>query len=418
MLNFFGARWVLVAGVLLFGAGNGEGATTGTSFKDLWRLALSKNSDFQNATRDYDYGTEVATDGKWRLAPEIGISSSRRYELRPEKVTDGTQTNATATWVLYDGLKDLRAATSTDVYRQGASGKYRAAKLDLLESLGTSYLGWQKAHRQEQLLEQLVGRRTQALETVKAMARRGERAMTEPLLFENQLLEAQERLTGAKITRQDFERRVTEVIAESRNLDGEDPDVSLVFSESYCNASSDFNQHPEVTWRQAEMELSDNAVANARWEFGPTVQLRADRSIDFASSPSERDTSAAVLSMDWPIFTGLSSRAEVRTAVLQKQKAEQGKLDELRRLKLDHKRNCAAFTSINRRVDLLKRINSNYESLLTRAKSRYRRGEISGLDLIDQELRLFNSQLDLLTSEFEKQSLMLSQALIHNAPPE
>src|SRR5690606_9624385 len=115
------------------------------------------------------------------------------------------------------------------------------------------------------LLKQLVDGRTQALKTVQAMSRRGERSKSEPLLFENQLLEAQERLTSTTISREDFQRVLSEIIGEVKPLAKLNPSKKLVFSKSFCEKQPDFERHPQVQWRRSMIELSDNEVANARW---------------------------------------------------------------------------------------------------------------------------------------------------------
>jgi outer membrane protein TolC len=303
---------------------------------------------------------------------------------------------------IFDGGARRGAVAKAEAELDAAGGRYRIAEKDLVLDVTSRYMellaAQEEAAARREGIARLEGYRS-LLRSRQAsgQAVAADRLKTEVRLAAEQanVLEAEKRAADARLALNDLMGREPRVALEIAPLPP--PDVSSAVS------STDAAEVPEVASAQADARAADAALAIARAERKPHLDLSAD--FGFWGSDTSRlipldlklanpdarfgdrirrDFGYSIsLFFSWPIFDFGTIRARIAQADLTLRQAQQ-KVEVARRdarLKWEQAR--STLEILQREIDLLSRAAPAARDASLEAESRYRGGAATSLEVLD-----------------------------------
>jgi outer membrane protein TolC len=302
---------------------------------------------------------------------------------------------------LYDGGARRATVARADADLSAAGGRYRIAEKDLDLEVVSQFNEMLAAK------EEVVTRRSgiARLESYRTSLR-SRQASGQAVAAD--LLKTDVRVASEEASILDAERRLDEARIALNDLMGRAPSAPLElsppgFPDLAAPGSPEWGESPEVAEAVAEVRSADAALAVARAERKPHLDLTADvgfwgsdtsrlvpaelKAMDPDSTLADRIRRDAgysfTLSLSWPIFDFGAIRARVAQAdqalAQAKQKAQAARRDSRRQWEQAR----SALVSLSREIELLARAEPVARDAYLEAESRYRGGAATSLEVID-----------------------------------
>ena len=342
-----------------------------------------------------DRWLRVAVEGDFIYAPPSGydpvVTNLGEFKLQ-----------AVGRQPIYDGGARRGAVARAEAELDSAAGRYRIAEKDLVLDVTSRYMELLSAQEEASARREGISR----LESYRTLLRSrqasgqavaADRLKTEVRLAAEQanVLEAEKRAADARLALNDLMGREPRAALEIAPLPV--PDVPL------AAAPTDAAEVPEVVSARAEARAADAALAIARAERKPHLDLAADfgfwgsdtsRLVPLGlklanpdatfSDRIRRDVGYSIsLFFSWPIFDFGTIRARIAQADLTLRQAQQ-KVEVARRdahLKWEQAR--STIDILQREIDLLSRAAPAARDASLEAESRYRGGAATSLEVLD-----------------------------------
>jgi outer membrane protein TolC len=341
-----------------------------------------------------DRWLRVAVEGDFIYAPPSG------YDPVVTNLGD-FRLQAVGRQPLYDGGARRGAVARADAELDAAAGRYRMQEKDLVLEVTSRYTELLAAREEAAARREGIGR----LESYRSLLRSrqasgqavaADRLKTEVRLASEQahVLESERRADGARLALNDL---------MGRDPQGQLEIAPLPMPEGSRSIEPTEGEVPEVSSARADARAADAALAIARAERRPHLDLSAD--VGFWGSDTSRlvpldlklsnpDATFAdrirrdagysiTLFLSWPIFDFGTIRARIAQADLTLRQARQ-KIEVARRdarLKWEQAR--STIESLQREIDLLSRAAPSAHDAFLEAESRYRGGAATSLEVLD-----------------------------------
>jgi multidrug efflux system outer membrane protein len=342
-----------------------------------------------------DRWLRVAVEGDFIYAPPSGydpvVTNLGEFKLQ-----------AVGRQPLYDGGARRGAVTRADAGLDAALGRYRMQEKDLILEVISRYAELLAAQEEATARREGIGRLESYRSLLRSRQASGQAVAADRLKTEVRLaleqanvLEAQKRADDARLALND--------------LMGRDPQRPLAIARlpmadvSASVENADWGEVPEVSSARADARVADAALAIARAERRPHLDLSAD--VGFWGSDTSRlvpldlklahpdatlsdrirrDAGYSVsLFLTWPIFDFGTIRARIAQADLALRQARQ-KIEVARRdarLKWEQAR--STVETLQREIDLLSKAAPAAHDASLEAESRYRGGATTALEVLD-----------------------------------
>jgi outer membrane protein TolC len=338
---------------------------------------------------------KVAVEGAFVYAPPSGYD--------PVVTNSGeSRLQAVGRQPLYDGRARRAAVARAEAGVDAASGRYRIEEKDLdlevTSRFAESLAAEEEASARRSAISRLEGYRT----NLKSRQASGQAVAAD-------LIKTEVRLASEEANILEAERRADEARITLAALMGRVPGDPLVLAPSpdpdlaAPAESADWESAPEVAAAAADARAADAALAIARAERRPHLDLSAD--VGFWGSDTSRLVPADLKAMDpkatiadrvrrdagyslsltfsWPVFDLGAVRARVAQADLElrqaKQKIEAARLD----VRANGEKARAAVKTLAREIALLQKAAPAARDAYLDAESRYRGGAGTALEVLD-----------------------------------
>jgi outer membrane protein TolC len=338
---------------------------------------------------------KVAVEGDFIYAPPSGYDSvvTNLGEFKLQAV--GRQP-------IYDGGARRAAVAKADAEVDAAAGRYRLEEKDLVLEVTSRYTELLAARDEAATRREGIGR----LESYRSLLR-SRQASGQAVAADR--LKTEVRLASEQANVLESEKRADDARLELNDLMGRDPRGTLEIAPlplpdaSGAAEPADWGEVPEVSSARADARAADAALAIARAERRPHLDLSAD--VGFWGSDTSRlvpldlkianpdanfgdrirrDAGYSVsLFFSWPIFDFGAIRARIAQADIALRQARQ-KVEVARRsahLKWEQAR--ATIESLRREIDLLAKAAPAARDASLEAESRYRGGASTSLEVLD-----------------------------------
>jgi len=385
-------------------------------FSELRALALQGNSAIRVDKLRQEQSREDIERAKWALAPQTNLTISRGHlAYRGDQVIGATNSldqTLSLRWRLFDGLKSLRALDMAELSVLEVELELFNQQQSVSHQLAQFYIAWQAAQAKKTLQEEIRAIRKKVYDDVAKRRRQGEIDTQEKVLFENQLIESEERLIQTA-------NELREAIVGINTLTGQialDADSALpqrtpIFPAEKCepeNLKTTTKELKSLKRLTTKKEKATLAAENAKWSYTPQLDFRADYNLgDQALSPNERGNVRLLLQLNWELFTGHSSHYDLQKT---RREIKQVELD-IEQLgfatDLAAEDVCRKITANYQRLQQTARITANNERIYQLAQRQFNNGEISALDLITFQANLVTTQLSSIELDATQQRLHL-----------
>ena len=336
----------------------------------------------------------VAVEGDFIYAPPSGydpvVTNLGEFKLQ-----------AIGRQPLYDGGARRGAVARAEAELDAAGGRYRVQEKDLVLEVTSRYTELLAAREEGAARREGIGRLESYRSLLRSRQASGQAVAADRLKTEVRLALEQANILEA-------EKRADDARLALNDLMGRDPRGPLEIAPLALDASSivevrDLGEVPEVSSAQADARAADAAVAIARAESRPHLDLSAD--VGFWGSDTSRlvpldlklthpdatfadrvrrDAGYSVtLFLTWPIFDFGTIRARIAQADLTLRQARQ-KIEVARRdarLKWEQAR--STLETLQREIDLLSKAAPAARDASLEAESRYRGGAATSLEVLD-----------------------------------
>lgn len=335
----------------------------------------------------------IAVEGDLVYAPPSGYDPT---------VTDAGEfrLQAVGRQPLYDGGARRAAVNRADADLAAAGGRYRIAEKDLDLEVVSQFNEMLAAGEEVRTRRAGIARLESYRTSLKSRQASGQAVASD-------LLKTDVRVASEEASILDAQRRLDEARIALNELTGRAPASPLELSPpAFPELTVDSEppgETPEVVEAAAEVRAAESAIAIARAERKPHLDLSAD--VGFLGSDTSRLVPAELrlmnpdatfgdrvrrdagysftLSLSWPIFDMGAIRARVAQADLAlaqaKQKAEVARRDSRRQWEQAH----SALLTLSREIELLARTEPMARDAYLEAESRYRGGAATSLEVID-----------------------------------
>lgn len=338
---------------------------------------------------------KVAVEGAFVYAPPSGYD--------PVVTNSGeSRLQAVGRQPLYDGGARRAAVARAEAGVDAASGRYRVEEKDLdlevTSRFAESVAAEEEASARRSAISRLEGYRT----SLKSRQASGQAVAAD-------LIKTEVRLASEEANILEAERRTDEARITLAALMGRAPGDPLVLAPSLefdlaaPAESADWESAPEIAAAVADARAADAALATARAERRPHLDLSAD--VGFWGSDTSRLVPADLkatdskgtfadrvrrdagyslsLTFSWPVFDLGAVRARVAQADLElrqaKQKIEAARLD----VRANGEKARAAIRTLAREIALLRTAAPAARDAYLDAESRYRGGSGTALEVLD-----------------------------------
>ena len=336
----------------------------------------------------------VAVEGDFIYAPPSGydpvVTNLGEFKLQ-----------AIGRQPLYDGGARRGAVARAEAELDAAGGRYRVQEKDLVLEVTSRYTELLAAREEGAARREGIGRLESYRSLLRSRQASGQAVAADRLKTEVRLALEQANILEA-------EKRADDARLALNDLMGRDPRGPLEIAPLALDASSivevrDLGEVPEVSSARADARAADAALAIARAERRPHLDLSAD--VGFWGSDTSRlvpldlklthpdatfadrvrrDAGYSVtLSLTWPIFDFGTIRARIAQADLTLRQAQQ-KIEVARRdarLKWEQAR--STLETLQREIDLLSKAAPAARDASLEAESRYRGGAATLLEVLD-----------------------------------
>jgi len=336
----------------------------------------------------------VAVEGDFIYAPPSGydpvVTNLGEFKLQ-----------AIGRQPLYDGGARRGAVARAEAELDAAGGRYRVQEKDLVLEVTSRYTELLAAREEGAARREGIGRLESYRSLLRSRQASGQAVAADRLKTEVRLALEQANILEA-------EKRADDARLALNDLMGRDPRGPLEIAPLALDASSivevrDLGEVPEVSSARADARAADAALAIARAERRPHLDLSAD--VGFWGSDTSRlvpldlklthpdatfadrvrrDAGYSVtLFLTWPIFDFGTIRARIAQADLTLRQARQ-KIEVARRdarLKWEQAR--STLETLQREIDLLSKAAPAARDASLEAESRYRGGAATSLEVLD-----------------------------------
>jgi len=336
----------------------------------------------------------VAVEGDFIYAPPSGydpvVTNLGEFKLQ-----------AIGRQPLYDGGARRGAVARAEAELDAAGGRYRVQEKDLVLEVTSRYTELLAAREEGAARREGIGRLESYRSLLRSRQASGQAVAADRLKTEVRLALEQANILEA-------EKRADDARLALNDLMGRDPRGPLEIAPLALDASSivevrDLGEVPEVSSARADARAADAALAIARAERRPHLDLSAD--VGFWGSDTSRlvpldlklthpdatfadrvrrDAGYSVtLFLTWPIFDFGTIRARIAQADLTLRQAQQ-KIEVARRdarLKWEQAR--STLETLQREIDLLSKAAPAARDASLEAESRYRGGAATSLEVLD-----------------------------------
>jgi outer membrane protein TolC len=338
---------------------------------------------------------KVAVEGDFIYAPPSGydpvVTNLGEFKLQ-----------AIARQPLYDGGARRAAIARARAEVDAAAGRYRIEEKDLQLEVVTRFNELLSALDEITVRREGIGRLEGYRTSLESRRASGQAVLAD-------LLKTDVRLASERANILDARQRANDARMELNDLMGRDPIADLEPSPlpfprpSEEPAPGAWSEVPEVSAARSDAKAADAALASARAEWKPHLQLSAD--VGFWGSDTSRwvpldlkiqDPNASfadrirrdagyslALSLTWPVFDFGAIRARIAQADLQLRQARQ-RIEVASR---DARRKWAeartALETLREELDLLARAAPAARDASLEAESRYRGGAATSLEVLD-----------------------------------
>jgi len=397
----------LLAAALLLSLTALAGAQAPVTLEEALREARAANARLPLPAYEVAIAREKRTEARAERWLKVAIEGDFIYA--PPSGYDPVVTNlgefraqALGRQPLYDGGARRAAVAKAEAELEGAQRRYRVAEKDLSVEVISRYSELLSAR--EEIASRREGiARLESYRTSLESRKVSGQAVSPDLLKTNvrvaseeaNVLEAEKRADDARLELNDLMGRDPQAPLEIAALPAPDPPVPA--------PPRIWEETPEVTAAQADAKAADAALASARAERKPHLDLSAD--VGFWGSDTsrlvpldlkQRDPEATfldrirrdagysfTLSLSWPVFDFGAMRARVAQADLALRQARQKIAVARRESHLKWAQARSAIETLGREVELLSRAGPAARDAFLEAESRYRGGAATSLEVLD-----------------------------------
>ena len=338
---------------------------------------------------------KVAVEGAFIYAPPSGydpvVTNAGEFKLQ-----------AVGRQPLYDGGARRAAVARAAAGVDSAAGRYRIEEKDLdlevTSRFAESLAAQEEATARRSGISQLQSYRT----NLKSRQASGQAVAAD--LFKTEVRLASEHANILEAERRAEEARITLTALMGRDP-AQPPELAPLPAPDLSEPVpiADWESAPEVTAASADARAADAALAAARAERRPHLDLSAD--VGFWGSDTSRLVPADLKAMDpnatladrirrdagysvslvfsWPIFDFGAVRARVAQADLELKQARQKIVAARSNVRMNWERARAALKTLAREIDLLRASAPAARDAYLDAESRYRGGAGTALEVLD-----------------------------------
>lgn len=389
---------------------------TQLSYQDLLTVILSESKNIKIRNIETERNFVRSSSFKWSLSPSINLRLSRLLISSGDRVATGS---ISANLNLFNSFKDKLKYSLLKLESKSAETGLNLEKLNIERDLLSQYMDWQKAYKRKKYLNDSEEIRKKAYASIKSLVERGERQKSELLLFEIEYTNTIDRLEQADLDLLDVKSKIGLNLENPNYLYKKFPKLKFLLTESNCKLplkKTYFSNHISIKGKKIDLKKDFLEKERLDWDYGPTVDLSYSKffyvdDLTKKGIATNSDTLSLVASM--PIWNGLKSYYEKKDKLFDIRKKEIEVTKSSDELAIRHSSNCRKISLMERKKTLTVKVIKNYSEILRLSKLKYQMGEISGMDYIDQQLRAFNTRLNLISIDFEIQKLLLSQWWLH-----
>ena len=388
------------------------------SFQNLRSQLDQQNPSLKQAALPKEIAGLGGKAARLQFAPELSFRSSKNW-LR-DSSGDGWPPNRASnifelSWTVFDGLTRFKDVTIADLTEEQAQQQELSDRANVFSTLAGSYLDWQTAVARIDILQELVRLRKENVEKVRRRVGTGELGRTESLLFENQLLEAEDRLLQA-ISQRDAAVTAIAGLLPGSPLDpaSQAPKKEPLFQEDYCGLdTAEIEKHPTLQGLRRAISIATAQQERTQSTFYPTAELGAEQHMNAWGDPSAGPNETYLTAtLTWRLSDALVSQYDRQIAAIQRHDAQLALDAGLVLLRNSRDDNCRRLAHLKGRLKNSVGLIDNTEKLYNQGERKFARAGLSSLDLIRLQSDLLTARLQAVQLQRDQQQLRLQQTLI------